>query len=437
MPGTTVYEFDALVSASSSSSEEAHLPTTIPDTVFAWLESLALQLSGTGRTAWLRLGQRHGRRIVQVLNFVGVVRAPNGYSIEILPKVGKCIGGGAAEARKLLIDMLCCLRKFRHIQTDSAHLSVARMPLLEIFITEFLQAVGRLLKHGLRNDYVLQQENLFALRGKLLFTEHIKQNICRRDRFFAAFDEFSSNRPENRLLHAALCRCLAWTKLQSSLRMAHEFCFAFADVPVSVLPDLDFQRIRPDRAMSNYAEALAWARLILQEESPLTAKGGQLAPSLLFPMEALFEAFVANYLSRQAISGYSLKVQAKSLFLVKHQGQNLFTLKPDILIEEAGEKRMVLDTKWKLIDCETGAGGEKFGLSEQDFYQLYAYGQNYLGGCGEVALIYPKTDNFCRPLPVFEFSRSEKLRLWVLPFCLRDRKLAFPAGSGLEAVFHE
>lgn len=436
MPGTTVYEFDALVSASSSS-EEAHLPTTIPDTVFAWLESLALQLSGTGRTVWLRLGQRHGRRTVQVLNFVGVVRAPNGYSIEILPKVGKCIGGGAAEARKLLIDMLRCLRKFRHIQTDSAHLAVARMPLLEIFITEFLQVVGRLLKHGLRNDYVLQQENLFALRGKLLFTEHIKQNICRRDRFFAAFDEFSSNRPENRLLHAALRRCLAWTKLQSSLRMAHELCFAFADVPVSVLPDLDFQRIRPDRAMSNYAEALAWARLILQEESPLTAKGGQLAPSLLFPMEALFEAFVANCLSRQAISGHSLKVQAKSLFLVKHQGQNLFTLKPDILIEEAGEKRMVLDTKWKLIDCETGAGGEKFGLSEKDFYQLYAYGQNYLGGCGEMALIYPKTDIFCRPLPVFEFSRSEKLRLWVLPFCLRDRKLAFPAGSGLEAVFHE
>ena len=43
--------------------------------------------------------------------------------------------------------------------------------------------------------------------------------------------------------------------------------------------------------MAHYDAALAWARLILDDESPLTGAGGHRAPSLLFPMEAVFEAF--------------------------------------------------------------------------------------------------------------------------------------------------
>ncbi|MCE5360429.1 5-methylcytosine restriction system specificity protein McrC [Candidatus Igneacidithiobacillus taiwanensis] len=35
------------------------------------------------------------------------------------------------------------------------------------------------------------------------------------------------------------------------------------------------------------------------DESPLTGAGAHRAPSLLFPMEAVFEAFVAKHLARQ------------------------------------------------------------------------------------------------------------------------------------------
>ena len=62
-----------------------------------------------------------------------------------------------------------------------------------------------------------------------------------------------------------------------------------------------------------------------------------------------------------------------------------------------------------------------------DFYQLQAYGHSYLDGKGDVVLIYPKTDTFAQPLPVFEFPKSAGLRLLVLPFCLSSRRLALPA----------
>jgi 5-methylcytosine-specific restriction enzyme subunit McrC len=136
--------------------------------------------------------------------------------------------------------------------------------------------------------------------------------------------------------------------------------------------------------MGHYADALAWARLILQDESPLTGAGGHHAPSLLFPMEAVFEAFVAKHLARQLAQPFTLKTQARSLSLVTHRGQDWFRLKPDLLVQASGTNLLVLDTKWKLLDARKATGTDKYGLDQGDFYQLHAYGQSYLDGRGDV-----------------------------------------------------
>ena len=431
MSGITIYEFDTLAAAvpGVTGAEGVY---AVPPNVFGWLETQCLRSAEVGDTPWSRLTQRRGRRAVQVTSFVGVIRAPDGYQIEVLPKVGKAIGGGAVEARKLLIEMLCCLHGFRHIQTESAMLAAARMPLLEVFIAEYLRTVEHIVKRGLRSDYRQRQGNLFALRGKLLMSPHLRQNLYRADRFFTEHDEFSTNRPENRLLHTALRRALVLSASQANQQLARELCFVFADVPLSDHPGLDFQRIRLDRGMGHYPDALAWARLILEEESPLTGTGGHRAPSLLFPMAAVFEAYVAKHLARQVAKPLVLKTQARSHHLVKHREQNWFRLKPDLLVRDEHRDLLVLDTKWKLLDSQKANGTDKYGLSQDDFYQLQAYGQCYLDGNGDVVLVYPKTDRFDQPLPVFDFRIGSKLRLWVLPFCMKTKTLLVPkdASSG-------
>jgi len=426
--GITIYEFDALMAVGSNTSGAVGLHL-IPDKVYGWLEDQCFRSAETGEATWLRLTQRRGRRAVQVTSFVGVIRAPDGFQIEVLPKVGKAIGGGAKEARRLLIEMLCCLQSFRHVQTDSAKISAARMPLLEVFIAEFLRTVENIVKRGLRSDYSSRQANLFALRGKLLIAPHLRQNLCQADRFFTEHDEFTTDRPENRLLHAALRRVLTLAASQGNQQLARELRFVFADVPVSTQPRIDFQRVRLDRGMGHYADALAWARLILNDESPLTGTGDHWAPSLLFPMEAVFEAYVAKYLARQLTRPLILKTQVHTHYLVRHLEQNWFRLKPDLLIRDSSRDTLVLDTKWKLLDGSKANGTDKYDLSQGDFYQLQAYGQSYLGGQGDVVLIYPKTVAFDQPLPVFEFPKSDGLRLWVLPFCLMSRRLTTPNGA--------
>lgn len=431
MYGKTIYEFEALAPAGADFSDidGVHL---VPANVFDWLEEQCLSVADAGDAAWLRWAQRRGRRVIQVTSFVGVIRAPDGYQIEVLPKVGKAIGGGAVEARQLLIEMLCCLHGFRHVLANSAQLSATRMPLLEIFISEFLRTVERIVKRGLRSDYRLRQDNLFALRGKLLISPHFRQNLCRADRFFTEHDEFSTDRPENRLLHAALRRVLLLTGTQVNQQLARELDFVFADIPPSTQSRIDFQQVRLDRGMSHYTDALAWARLILDEESPLTGTGRHTAPSLLFPMEVVFEAFVAKHLPRQLTPPQILKTQARRHHLVSHREQNWFRLQPDLLVRNSDCDLLVLDTKWKLLDSLKANGTEKYGLSQSDFYQLQAYGLSYLNGIGDVVLIYPKTDAFADPLPVFEFPKISGLRLWVLPFCLKAKRLLLPESGVLK-----
>lgn len=433
MNGITIYEFDALVTESPGSTGTMGLHV-VPVHVFEWLERESLRTED-GEASWLRPARRRGRRAVQVTSFVGVVRSPDGFQIEVLPKVGKAIGGGATEARWLLLDMLRCLNGFRHIRTDRAKVAATHMSLLEVFVGEFLLSVEHVVKRGLRSDYNSRQGNLFSLRGKLRVAPHLQKNLCRADRFFTEHDEYTPDRPENRLLHAALRRVMALSASWAYQQLACELCCVFTEIQPSDQPARDFRAVRLDRCMGYYSDALAWARLILDDESPLTGAGKHRAVSLLFPMEALFEAFVGKHLAGQLARPLLLKSQARSYHMVRHCGQDWFRLKPDLLVRDAENDVLVLDTKWKLLDGLKLNGTDKYGLAQSDFYQLQAYGQSYLGGKGDVVLIFPKTHFFDEPLPVFEFPHNAELRLWVLPYCLKTRALILPAEAPFAGGF--
>jgi 5-methylcytosine-specific restriction enzyme subunit McrC len=79
------------------------------------------------------------------------------------------------------------------------------------------------------------------------------------------------------------------------------------------------------------------------------------------------------------------------------------------------------------------SGADKYGLSQSDFYQLFAYGQKYLSGVGDMLLIYPKTSQFQHILPPFHFDHQ--LTLWAVPFCLERDELLLSTDTHAHAFF--
>lgn len=74
-----------------------------------------------------------------------------------------------------------------------------------------------------------------------------------------------------------------------------------------------------------------------------------------------------------------------------------------------------------MIDASEDKRSEHFGLSQTDFYQMFAYGHKYLGGKGELYLVYPAHEQFEHMLGPFNFS--SELNLWIVPFDLHSREI--------------
>lgn len=410
----------------------------IPRSAFRYLLSFIKNDDEKDFAPFLRLTTFKRTTALKVQNYVGVLQTPCGTQIEVLPKVFNDDIEPAEKTRKTLITMLRCLRDSPFKQGDSAEIRTTNMPLLEVYISQFLSLTNQLIKRGIRSDYVRVQNNSKFLRGRLLVSQQIRSNMLHPERFAIEYDEYLVNRPANRLIKATLALVTRVAQSSKNQRLARGLSFAFEDVPKSTDIRTDFQKVKTDRSMSYYQNVLEWCRLLLNGHGPTSSTGGFNTLSILYPMERIFEDYVAHRLRPKLGSyfeGCTLKTQAATDSLVEnHNDKPIFKLKPDLLIIKGVETVCVMDTKWKLLDASDH--GNKYGISQADMYQLYAYGHKYLKKSKppkKLMLVYPKTDKFEKRLPLFEYEKGEKgLKLDVVPFDLNEGVLIderYPSGS--------
>lgn len=407
----SVFEYDLL------GNENVRKPgiVSLPAGVFKHLEAMALSEKGC---LFLRLTARDNHRLLQVQNYAGMLFTPLGIHLEILPKVGRNLT--AEKARETLLIMLSYLTGFRHIETQQASVQTYSKPLLEIFITQFLQSLSLLLKKGLRSEYRVHSGNLTFMKGKLNVPAQLRHNVINRDKFFVSYEEYSSDNPANRLLHSALNKLSKMPLSAGNQQWLQELRFAFDDIAVSQDIESDFSQLQVGRNMVHYEAPIEWAKLILTGMSPMALQGEANSISLLFPMEAVFESFVAQTLAEELPRELKIIPQSGGLSLVNHKGKNHFSLRPDLLIRKGlpAKNHIVMDTKWKLISQHSK---NQYGLSQADLYQMFAYGQKYLEGDGEMYLIYPEHDNFTGPIS-HHFAFSDTLKLWIVPYRITASK---------------
>lgn len=406
----TVREYARLTTGDVASSLDR---ASIPTSAYDWLceESARMRQSGAS------LVQLEGRRWLRLDNYVGVVETPCGTRIEILPKHVDDDGPeSVASARSLLRRMLMHGLNVSPRESAPSQIEAFPGPLTEWVMRQFLEGFDRLLKRGVRFDYRRVQEQQPYLRGRLDMARQLRQPPGREHLFQIEHDVFDADRAENRLLRSALDRVCRFAREPRNWRWSRELAERFSSVPPSTDIAADFRRWRDDRLMAHYRPVKPWCSLILGGQTPLSVAGQWRGPSLLFPMERLFERYVEVCLRRQL--GAAIKLTSpSSRHLCSHRDQDWFRLKPDFLLSR-GDRRWVLDTKWKRLDAARDSGSDKYGLAQSDFYQLLAYGRHYLGDCGDMFLVYPKTADFHAPLA--EFVYSDRLRLWVLPFDLSN-----------------
>ncbi|MCP9268326.1 McrC family protein [Xenorhabdus sp. XENO-1] len=430
----TVFEYGYLVDEKDR--DRINSAVVLPTKLFEWLEQRCLTDDADNTHRLLTLRSVGGVKTLQVKNYAGVISLPGNAFIEVLPKTGRR-DENIDIARQQLLMMLRTLKFFRHIATSSSNVRTSKMPLMDVFIQQFIDSVQQIVRQGLKRDYLRQQDNLPWMKGKLRVSAQLSKNCVRRDRFQVEFDDYSAERPENRILKTAIDKIRRQIRNPQLLLQINSLQVHFDDIAPVDDVRIAFDQMRLDRHMRHYELALAWARLILMGQSPHCMQGDANAISLLFPMEAVFESFVTAWMRHRYNDNWHVEAQVDSHTLVRLNGKGLFKLRPDIHLRpraKSWDQAMICDVKWKMVE----SGKATLEQSQADLYQMLAYGVNYQEGIGDMLLIYPSHEGFSQPLPhPYEFSHQQEnpLRLWVVPFFIGDSLqssgLHFPDGKNL------
>ena len=129
-----------------------------------------------------------------------------------------------------------------------------------------------------------------------------------------------------------------------------------------------------------------WCKVFLKGKSFTSFAGSGVAYALLFPMETVFESYVAQQL-KKLINPDEYIVSAQHIGKYLFDYPQKFSLRPDIVITRKSDgKNFIMDTKWKLLSDSFA----NYGISQADMYQMYVYQKKY--DAESVTLLYPLTD---------------------------------------------
>ena len=260
------------------------------------------------------------------------------------------------------------------------------MNLYELFINMYLQEVRQLVKRGIKLNYVEQEDNLRYYKGKLLVSENVRLNLAHKERFYVSYEEFHPNRAENRLVKATLAKLQRLTTSAENSKEIRQLLTAFEMVDASVNYTKDFSQVVINRNTKEYEVLMQWSKVFLMNKSFTTFSGSTISRALLFPMESIYESYVAQQMKKvMSPEGWTVSCQDRGHYLFI-EPRRQFALRPDIVIKK-GERIVILDTKWKSL-----VNNEKinYGISQADMYQMYAYSKKY--DTSEIWLLYPVND---------------------------------------------
>ena len=319
-----------------------------------------------------------GNRRIRFNNYVGVIQVKN-LTIEVLPKADfeKVDDASKDKWHNALIDMLSVCKLIKLNAITNARLKLRSASILDLYYDLFLTETETIYKHGLRKNYRATEENLNKVKGKILFTNHIRKNAFHKERFYVSHQVFDADNTLNQILRKALLILKSIVHNPNFNVRINKLLLNFENVSEKNITEKTFEKIRFDRNTERYRQAINLAKLIILRYSPDLKGGGENVLAIMFDMNLLYE----DYIYRK-LKAYQLSCDKN----IEVTGQNRVSfwetrgLRADILVKSES-KSIVNDTKWKVLRDDKP--------SDADLKQMFVYNLHYDADLS--ILLYPKT----------------------------------------------
>lgn len=328
---------------------------------------------------------------------VGIIRFAD-FQLNILPKI---IGENVSSCLENLMFMLRYTKKLDIHTMASAEISKTKQPFLEILISHYANILLNALQRHIPHRYETKEENLSAVRGRILFAKNQLVNMGNLARVYCQFDEFTSDNLLNQTFKfVAQALCLL-TTVPATRALLNKILAIYEDVELRAIAYAQAKKILLNRNQLIFKDVLDLALLFLQHSTISLHNKTFTNLAILFDMNKLFEEFVAMGLEKT----FPGQVQAqKSRTIIDSIGgytNTSYSLRPDILFRND----TIIDTKYKILDLPNNKP------SEADIYQILAY--NRFFNRRNIILCYPTFKQYYPQITILE-DNSIRLSLLTL-----------------------
>ncbi|MEU1672750.1 restriction endonuclease [Streptomyces roseifaciens] len=316
---------------------------------------------------------RNGHWLLRAGNRVGAVRTPGGPVVRIMPKTP------VSRLFFLLGFSLDPARAWRDSCEGTIDTGTYNgvVPALAHAVE---RQIDRALRQGILQGYREVEESALVVRGRLRETEQIRRHFGRTPPVEIAYDAYTADTAENRILRTAVERLLRLPDVPGPVRrrLAHQRVRLADALPL--IRGQELPRWQPSRLNSRYQPALRLAEAFLHGTSPehRPADDHPLAvDGFLLDMNKLFEDFVTVAL-REALREHGLTARLQDPHHLDIAC--LVRMRPDLVVR-TGDGRTplaVVDAKYKVEKAD--------GLLNADLYQALAYAT--VLGLREAHLVY-------------------------------------------------
>ena len=269
-------------------------------------------------------------KIARARNYIGFIHFENS-NIEIYPKIFQKEPGISKELmhRHLFYWFSYCKKvKFPFNQAFLDRFVIDELPELIMYL--FANQIHEIISIRPYSAYEEVQEALFTPRGRINFDRYAtRMSYGSYHLIDCDYEPFIFDNSLNRIIKYCTRLLLSKTRVIETQRTLNEIIFMLEDVDDQVCSVQQLQTLRIPSIYSDYEEVIQICRMILENQVYSYAEYEMKNWSLLFPMELVFEEFIAGYIQKHFSDIFKVETQKSDLYL--QTNPNAFNLQHDIL----------------------------------------------------------------------------------------------------------
>ena len=247
----------------------------------------------------------------------------------------------------------------------------------DLFAEILSKGISCLLKQGLHKQYILKEDTITTLKGKLNLFGTIKERINQRARLSCEYDELTVNNIYNKILKTTVEVLLSQSDVKKERRAElRKLMLFFVEVDAIKPSQIRWNLLRYDRNTRTYQMLHSLCYFILQNLLLSTDEGSTKLPQFSDEhMNLLFQRFVLEYYRKHHPECKATAKQIKWNMSddVVNSSSMLPIMQSDITMT-LGERTLIIDTKYYSKTLQENFG--KNTINSSNLYQIHTYVMN-------------------------------------------------------------